>query len=92
MKWSPHWPLHAADAFTEREVAPSANAWWLGWLKLLCAWLLCMLLCANVALVLERKLPEGRCRTVTPSAAYEPGTVSLPGRADRTCVVTRRAE
>ena len=26
--------------------------WWLGWAQLLCAWVLCMLLCANIALVL----------------------------------------
>jgi hypothetical protein len=29
------------------------NRWWLGWLQLLCAWVLCMLLCANIALVLR---------------------------------------
>lgn len=32
--------------------------WWLGWLQLLCAWVLCMLLCANIALVLAQGLPE----------------------------------
>jgi hypothetical protein len=32
--------------------------WWLGWFQLLCAWLLCMLLCANVALVLAADQPS----------------------------------
>jgi hypothetical protein len=31
--------------------------WWLGWFQLFCAWLLCMLLCANVALVLAQDQP-----------------------------------
>ncbi|CAA2108421.1 hypothetical protein [Variovorax paradoxus] len=36
-----------------------ARRWWLGWMQLLCAWVLCMLLCANIALVLAQGLPEG---------------------------------
>ncbi|EJL69057.1 hypothetical protein ACCC97_25030 [Variovorax sp. Varisp85] len=31
---------------------PPMRRWWLGWAQLLCAWVLCMLLCANIALVL----------------------------------------
>jgi hypothetical protein len=46
---------HAADA------AP-ARRWWLGWLQLLGAWLLCMLLCANIALVLSKGLPMDDAR------------------------------
>lgn len=38
--------------------------WWLGWLQLLCAWVLCMLLCANIALVLAQGLPEGGRPTI----------------------------
>ncbi len=38
--------------------APPSRRWWLGWLQLLCAWVLCMLLCANIALVLAKGLPE----------------------------------
>ena len=36
--------------------------WWLAWLQLLCAWLLCMLLCANVALVLTKGWPQDETR------------------------------
>ena len=35
-----------------------ARRWWVGWFQLLCAWLLCMLLCANVALVLAKDQPR----------------------------------
>jgi hypothetical protein len=34
------------------------NRWWLGWLQLLCAWVVCMLLCANIALVFAEGLPQ----------------------------------
>ena len=37
--------------------APASRRWWLGWLQLLCAWVLCMLLCANIALVFAEGLP-----------------------------------
>lgn len=37
-----------------------ARRWWLGWLQLLCAWVLCMLLCANIALVFAQDLSSGR--------------------------------
>jgi hypothetical protein len=53
MKWNPRL-LHPPY---ERRVEPSRR-WWLGWLQLLCAWVLCMLLCANIALVLAKGLPE----------------------------------
>ena len=52
--------LHSAfgyEAPVKRQ--PVARHWWLGWLQLLCAWVLCMLLCANIALVLAQGLPEG---------------------------------
>lgn len=43
----------------ERE--PEApRRWWLGWLQLLFAWVVCMLLCANIALVLAEGLPAVR--------------------------------
>ncbi|WP_093246795.1 hypothetical protein [Variovorax sp. VaC1] len=42
----------------EREAPPPQRRWWLGWLQLLCAWVLCMLLCANIALVLAQGLPQ----------------------------------
>lgn len=43
----------------ERNPAPPRR-WWLGWLQLLCAWVVCMLLCANLALALAKGLPEAR--------------------------------
>ena len=43
----------------ERNVEPPRR-WWLGWLQLLFAWVLCMLLCANIALVLAEGLPGAR--------------------------------
>ncbi|MDQ0589267.1 hypothetical protein [Variovorax paradoxus] len=53
----------------QRQAAPQRR-WWLGWLQLLCAWLLCMLLCANVALALAEGLPQdqGRAAASKPSA------------------------
>ena len=44
------------------EAAAPARRWWLGWLQLLGAWLLCMLLCANVALALAKGLPTDEAR------------------------------
>lgn len=35
-----------------------ARRWWLGWLQLLCAWVVCMLLCVNIALVFAEGLPQ----------------------------------
>jgi hypothetical protein len=45
----------------ERDVE-APRRWWLGWLQLLFAWVLCMLLCANIALVLAEGLPAVRGR------------------------------
>jgi hypothetical protein len=60
MKFSAYLPLpiqpHAAHA------AAPARRWWLGWLQLLGAWLLCMLLCANIALVLAKGIPMEEAR------------------------------
>ncbi|MEJ1170907.1 hypothetical protein [Variovorax sp. CCNWLW235] len=46
------------------EAAAPARRWWLGWLQLLGAWLVCMLLCANIALVLAKGLPMDDARPV----------------------------
>jgi hypothetical protein len=45
------------------QAAAPARRWWLGWLQLLGAWLLCMLLCANIALVLAEGLPTDDARS-----------------------------
>jgi hypothetical protein len=37
-----------------------ARRWWLGWLQLLFAWVVCMLLCANIALVFAEGLPQAK--------------------------------
>lgn len=54
---------------SEREVPP--RRWWLGWLQLLCAWVLLMLLCANIALVFAEGLPGSSGRTATHSHAHK---------------------
>ncbi|WP_431510427.1 hypothetical protein [Variovorax sp. DAIF25] len=40
----------------QQEAAP-ARRWWTRWAQLLCAWVVCMLLCVNVAILLDRGLP-----------------------------------
>jgi hypothetical protein len=59
----------------QRQAAPQRR-WWLGWLQLFCAWLLCMLLCANVALVLAQGLPK---HEAAPAAARKAVDCSLAG-------------
>ena len=61
----------------QRQAAPPRR-WWLGWLQLCCAWLLCMLLCANVALVLAQGLPKDE---VAPAVARKAADCSLPVEA-----------
>lgn len=55
MRWNTltHMPYEQRDVEAPRR-------WWLGWLQLLFAWVLCMLLCANIALVLAEGLPAVR--------------------------------
>jgi hypothetical protein len=60
MKFSAYLPL-PVQRFPAEAAAP-ARRWWLGWLQLLGAWLLCMLLCANIALVLAKGLPMDDAR------------------------------
>ena len=48
-------------SFGPKPTQPAAR-WWLAWLQLLFAWLLCMLLCANVALVLTKGWPQDEVR------------------------------
>jgi hypothetical protein len=61
--------------------AVPAGRWWLGWLQLLCAWLLCMLLCANVALVLTKGWPQDEAapQAKTSSACALAETTARPG-------------
>ena len=54
----------------QRQAAPQRR-WWLGWLQLFCAWLLCMLLCANVALVLAQGLPAQEAAPVAARKAVD---------------------
>lgn len=51
---------------SEREAPP--RRWWLGWLQLLCAWVLLMLLCANIALAFADNLPFPSGRSATHSS------------------------
>lgn len=60
MKFSAYLPL-PVQRYPAEAAAP-ARRWWLGWLQLLGAWLLCMLLCANVALALAKGLPTDEAR------------------------------
>ena len=54
--------LNAPLSLSFEPKAVLAGRWWLGWLQLFCAWLLCMLLCANVALVLTKGWPQDETR------------------------------
>ncbi|RST51716.1 hypothetical protein [Variovorax sp. DXTD-1] len=63
MRFSAYLPLSIQRYPAEpAEPAAPARRWWLGWLQLLGAWLLCMLLCANIALVLAKGLPMDDAR------------------------------
>jgi len=65
----------------DAKVAPPAR-WWLGWFQLLCAWLLCMLVCANLAMAMAKGWPQEERRPLakTPAdcaladASTRPGT------------------
>ncbi|WP_341887103.1 hypothetical protein [Variovorax sp. YR752] len=54
---------------SEPEVPP--RRWWLGWLQLLCAWVLLMLLCANIALAFADNLPSASSRSATHSSTQK---------------------
>jgi hypothetical protein len=75
MRWNAlvHIPYEA-----EREVPP--RRWWLGWLQLLCAWVLCMLLCANIALVFAEGLPykAKAVRSGSPAGCAVTGSAAQP--------------
>lgn len=80
----------------ERDVE-APRRWWMGWVQLLFAWVLCMLLCANIALVLAEGLPAVRgeatvdrqvdCTTsafiATRDAKHEKQVDPMKGRAPR---------
>jgi hypothetical protein len=67
----------------EHEAAPrmqrQAKRWWLGWMQLLCAWVLCMLLCANIALVLAQGLPEGAREQTREKSSGKPVGCAVTG-------------
>lgn len=62
----------------------SPRRWWLGWVQLLCAWLLCMLLCANVALALaqEREADAPQRPAARKPVACAASAVAAAGLAD----------
>jgi len=73
--------LHTAfgyEAPVKRQ--PVARHWWLGWLQLLCAWVLCMLLCANIALVFAQDLSgrTGEARAGRPAGCAVTGSAAQP--------------
>ncbi|MDR6523550.1 MULTISPECIES: hypothetical protein [Variovorax] len=57
-----------------------ARRWWLGWLQLLCAWVLCMLLCANIALVFAQDLSgrKGEVSAGRPAGCAVTGSAAQP--------------
>jgi hypothetical protein len=93
MRWNALVRSPLASSFEYEAPAPQRR-WWLGWLQLLCAWVLCMLLCANIALVLAQGLPAEAKETtvgkpvgcmVGKAAAKPAGEVSIHGaQADPT--------
>lgn len=70
------------------QAAAPARRWWLGWLQLLGAWLLCMLLCANIALVLAKGLPMDDAR---PGARKNAGCIAAEGLLKPVAAVDGRA-
>ena len=62
-----------------------ARRWWLGWLQLLCAWVLCMLLCANIALVFAQDLSgrKGEVSAGRPAGCAGTGKAPPPGPGNR---------
>ena len=65
----------------DHEAPAAPRRWWLGWLQLLCAWVLCMLLCANIALVFAEGLPH-QTKAVTsgsPAGCAVTGRAAQPG-------------
>jgi len=60
------------------EAAPPAR-WWLGWFQLLCAWLVCMLVCANLALAMAKGWPQEERRPM----ANTPGDCALADASTR---------
>ena len=79
MRWNAllHSPFFDHEPRLRRE--PSRR-WWLGWLQLLCAWVLCMLLCANIALVFAQGLPgqTGEARAGRPGGWAGTGGAAQP--------------
>ncbi|BEP60149.1 hypothetical protein GmRootV213_07030 [Variovorax sp. V213] len=80
--------------FFEPKAAPPGR-WWLGWLQLLCAWLLCMLLCANVALVLAKGWPldEARPQAKAPAGCAHAEAIAeqAAGSSEASAAKLRRA-
>jgi hypothetical protein len=86
MKFSAYPPLpcqrHPAEAAPVRR-------WWLGWLQLLGAWLICMLLCANIALALAKGLPPDEARSATrkiPGCSQVEGTSKAAAKRGESAV------
>lgn len=55
--------------------------WWLGWLQLACAWVGCMLVCANAGLLLARGLdgdPDAAPAARRPVACAPAALVTSP--------------
>ena len=62
------------------KAAPPAR-WWLGWFQLLCAWLVCMLVCANLAMAMAKGWPQEERRPLakTPGDCASAGASQRPG-------------
>ena len=74
--------LHSAFGYEAPITRPRpARRWWLGWLQLLCAWVLCMLLCANIALVFALDLSgqKGEAWAGRPAGCAVTGSAAQPG-------------
>ncbi len=86
-------PVQSSHAALQPALQP-ARRWWLGWLQLLCAWVLCMLLCANIALVFAEGLSQGTSHARSGKAVGCAATGSPahagPQRAERAGPVKRQ--
>lgn len=92
MRWNA--PLHSPFEHEALRAPLPARRWWLGWVQLLCAWVLCMLLCANIALAFAEGLPQSsrEAKAGSPAGCAVKGSAAQPEPVHTQKRVMRRGE